>query len=306
MVGIFFNKRGYITVFTLITSLALITSVFLSINTGKYFFEQNFTDTATDSIALSLATWESRGLNSIAILNYGMTRSVYYIRVVLMLWASSIGVALAGHPALFYHLCKRAPGVIRKLWASGVKFSEMAKRIKIAVPLLVVGCYRELLKYYRINGLIYPSLPVPANKGDAVLRLYLKDGKPLSIAGIVREAKGEARSHKPKNRFKRILYRLLTRIFFSQVRFIFGLKGEIVPQVKEPYFDEKQVICFYGYSVKRRPFLDTIFDHDYRNFALSCAKPFGGTLYRATWKSKLVAAESKMAKKLRKGGNYDF
>ncbi len=300
MIGLFFDRRGYVTAFTLVTSLALITSVFLSINTGKYFYEQNSVETAADSIAISLATWESRGLNAIAILNYGMSRSVHLIRVVLLLWVSSIGLALSGNPSLFFHLSKKAPAVIRKLWDSGVKFSNMAKKIKKAVPPLMLACLSRLLKYYNINGFLYPSIPAPGRRSDAVLRLCLEDGEPLTITGIMGELRGKARSHRPKSRFKRFFFKRLTRIFFSQVRFLFALKGEIIPQVTERDFHEKQVVYFVGYSGSRAPLLGTIFNEKYRNYAVSCAKPYGGTSFKAAWKSRRVKPESKTVQMLTK------
>lgn len=306
MIGLFLNKRGYITGFTLIVSLLLISSVFLSINTGKYYFEQNHIENAADSIALSLATWESRGLNVIAMLNYGMERSIRYIRIVLMLWVASIGVALYGNPSLFFHLSRKAPGIIQKLWNAGVKFSKMAKRVKNAIPLLLLSCFRKLLKYYGIHGFIYPSLPFSEKKNDVALRLHLKDGEPLSIIQILHEAKGKARSYKPKNRFKRFFYKVLTRIFFSSIRFLFNLKGEIIPQVMEEDFHEKQMIYFFGYSGRRKPFLNNIFQEKYRNYAVSCAKPDGGTSYDARWKSRRIKPKSDTTKIFGKGVPYGF
>ncbi len=290
------GNKGTVLILFAVTSLAVITAVGLSIDTGAYLYDRSYTEEGSDAISLSLATVEARGLNTIAYLNVGMVEAVANIRRILLVWAASLGAAISGHPAYFFTLTRKAPEAIRRLWALGVTYSKTARSVRDRLPPILLAYLGYLLNYYKLSGTALASFPELGKKPSA-LSLLLKDGEPLTLTGIIQEAKSTANSHRSRNFFKKKFARMLRKLFFHTLKKVLRLRGSIIPQVLMSNFQERQRVIFTGTHGKRKPFFIQIFEREYSNVAYSAAQPFGGTAKKGTWRSRLIEVENPLRRK---------
>jgi len=273
-----------------------------AVNMGAYFYDRSYTETSGDAIALSVSTAEARGMNTIAFLNEGMFTAVGHIRTILVAWGASIGVALSGHIAPFLRLTRNAPGTIRKLWAEGVALSKTARKIRKAYPGILYGYSLSLLGYYGVKGVVYQHGVKEKEGRTRHLSLEMEDGKPIDLLSIAREARRSVRVKKPRNPFKRHLFKFVMRAFTHALEKALRLKGKIIPQIVKDSSVSGETVIFLGTHGKRNPYFRAFFPYRYRNVTRGTALVTGGTFRRATWTSRLVPFREKNQKDGRKRG----
>lgn len=294
------RKKGSITVFFSISLVAVVTAVFLSINAGKYYTERKQTDNAAEAIALSLATWEARYMNCAALLNKGTVECIWFIRMLLIRGAAAVGQAVGGHLSPIIIFSRVAPKAIRSLWSYARKYSDLNKKIKKLYFPTLLECEREMAKYYGVNGISYPLLPGDKGNSRRRLSLPLRESDALMIFGSIKEAIARARSHKPKNPFKRKLFKIAFGMFERTVRHLFRLKGNVhlqVPLDKAPVMGK---IHYLAYTDETSPFLNNLFEKRYRTWNVAAATIKAGGVYSWTWKSRLIPSDSNVFQKLMK------
>jgi len=290
------DKKGAVLPLCAVTAIALVTAVGFAVNMGAYFYDRSYTENSGDAIALSLSTVEARGMNAVAFLNEGMFTAVGHIRTILVAWIASIGVALSGHIAPFLRLTRRAPGTIRKLWAEGVTLSKVARKIRKTYPGILHGYTISLMRYYSVKGVVTQQRRKVKNGKTHTLSLEVKDGKPLELLSIVREAKGSMRVKRPRNPFKRHLFKFLMRNFSGALKKALRLKGKIIPQVVKESSSSGETIIFLGSHGTKETYFRSLFPYSYKNVTRGTALVTGGSYRRATWTSRLIPFREKRSK----------
>jgi len=241
-----------------------------------------------DSIALSAATWEARGLNIIAALNDGILQTLRLIRWTCIVWAALAIAACFGSVGPFLEYSRRAPGILRNLWDCALQLSRWSGKVRDAIPWLVLQETASLADRFHIRGTLIPMDPRGKHDGKNTLELHIAPGPPITfeeaISPITRIPRKIA-----KWRWAKRIVRLVTSVIERALRGILGdIPGSIRMLVPEEDLPLRQKVRFAGWrspSPLPVPFLPLPKSAPIADFAVG--EVYGGAAAEMTWKSRL-------------------
>ena len=298
MIGFFYRpavhaaagNHGQATTLLVVVSGTLLAVVFTGVALHHYYLGRQAAADAIDSIALSAATWEARGLNLIAALNDGAMQCIRVIRWTCVIWgvlavSAAFGV---GVPA-FLAFTRQARRIVPGYWDTAHLLVDWSGKIRKAVPFLLLAETASLAKKGNVTGVLYPLNPHGPHDGKGTLELHVAPGPPLHLAEAIAPATG-ALDRLKKTRILKGAMKTVVAALDSALRGILGVtKGPIRMLTPEPDFRERQWVRFTGYmerSVLPIPFLG---EGGSRRFPSTAdAEPYGGTSTEMTWNSRLA------------------
>jgi hypothetical protein len=283
------GNKGQAAVLFLTTSAAIIAVVFATIYTSHLGAEKTASSNAVDTIALSAATWEARGLNTISALNEGILLCLRIIRWICIGWAAMALAACTGVGAsAFVAYCEKAPKMIRSYWKCAKQLEEWSMKVKSATPYLVLSETAGLSRKLSVLGALYPLNPKGPHDGDSTLELHLAPGRPL----LLLDALGPVSS--VLNRIKKwtllgSLVRTVVSALDRAVRSIIGAGGDQIRMLEpEEDFPKRQYVRFAGAArVNPLPIPYFRWPIPDRFPFTAFAEPYGGKTAEMTWKSRL-------------------
>ncbi|RMG57030.1 MAG: hypothetical protein D6713_10395 [Deltaproteobacteria bacterium] len=294
------KKRGSAAVLVLVCLSALLGSFSFAVNVGKYFHEKTSTDVAAEAIALSLATWEARHLNISAALNEATVSCIKGIRLILMKGAVSVGLAVHGNFGPIFRFSREGRKAVKKLWSLATKYSSLNRKVRKTYPLVLAESLRELCSYYDVKGIPFPLISGSKGKGNSSLILPVVESPNLEISGSIRAAIRKARSYKPRNPFKKKLFKVAYSLFERILRAFFSLKGHAFLQVPARKAEELGKIHILAVSREKSPFLSSFYPKKYRTWSVAAATVIPGDVFKPTWKSRLTEVSQKAKNSLLK------
>lgn len=283
------GERGQAALLLVTTVAVILSLIFATVRFCHLGSEKVGIANAVDSIALSAATWEARGLNIIATLNNGILQCLGAIRWICAIWAAlAISALFGGWPA-FAAYSKRAPRLIRSYWKCARQFSEWADTIRKAVPYLVIAETATLSRKQGIVGSLYPFNPAGRHDAETTLELHVKPGPPLTLADAFGPlSRVRNYSHK-KKWIAKILRRVLGVLDGATSSLLRNSGGPVRLLVPEDDFPRRQKIRFAGGKTAETlpvPMADWI--GKVRFASEATAEPHGGDAAAMTWKSRLT------------------
>ena len=284
------GNHGQATTLLVVVSGTLLAVVFTDVALHHYYLGRQAAADAIDSIALSAATWEARGLNLIAALNDGAMQCIRVIRWTCVIWgvlavSAAFGV---GVPA-FLAFTRQARRIVPGYWDTAHLLVDWSGKIRKAVPFLLLAETASLAKKSNVTGVLYPLNPRGPHDGKGTLELHVAPGPPLHLAEAIAPVTG-ALDRLKKTRILKGAIKTVVAALDAALRGILGVtKGPIRMLSPEPDFRERQWVRFTGYmerSVLPIPFLG---EGGSRRFPSTAdAEPYGGTSTEMTWNSRLA------------------
>jgi hypothetical protein len=283
------GNRGQATTLFVVVAGTLISVVFVGMGIHHYHLGRQASADAIDSIALSAATWEARGLNLVAALNDGAVQCIRVIRWTCAIWgvlavSAAFGV---GVPA-FLAFTRQARRIVPAYWDTAHQLVSWSGKIRKAIPYLVLSETVSLAKQRNVTGVLYPLNPRGPHDGKGTLELHVAPGPPLYLAEAIVPVTG-ALGRLKKTRILKGAVKTVVAALDAALRGILGVtKGPIRMLAPEPDFRQRQWVRFTGYmerSVLPIPFLGE--DGSRRFPSTADAEPYGGTSTEMTWKSRL-------------------
>ena len=283
------GNRGQAMALFLVVAGTLLSVVFVSIALNHVYIGRVASANAVDSIALSAATWEARGLNLIAALNDGVTQCLRVIRSTCAVWAT-LAVAAAfgvGVPA-FLSFTRQARRLVSGYWDTAHLLVSWSEKIRKITPYLVLGEATSLARKRNVTGAIYPWNPKGPHDGKNTLELHLAPGPPIHLSEAVAPVTGAL------NRLKNIRFlggaaKAVIAALDAALRVVLGnTKGPIRLLVPEKDFRERQRVGYAGFLSHPSlpiPFLNLAGTGRFPSSAE--AEPYGGGPTEMTWKSRL-------------------
>ncbi len=275
------GDRGQAVALFLITAVLLLSLIFSAVYLSHQGVLKITAANKIDSIAISAATWEARGLNLIAALNEGVYECIRLIRWVCAIWAVLAIAAATGYgAALFSAYSDYAEDIIRNLWDRATELSEWAERVKDMTPSLVIAETATLSMKLKVSGILMPANPGGSHDAKETLELHLKKGEKIGISEAlapILDLLGSGIGGAVKSILNPILAGIL------------GASQEPIQLlIPEDDFEKRQFIRYSGYREAdglSLPFLGPL---GRRRYAFStCAQPYGGGCTEMTWKSRL-------------------
>jgi hypothetical protein len=283
------GNRGQATALFLVVAGTLLSVLLAAVALSHHSVERVMAVDAFDSIALSAATWEARGLNLIAALNDGVVQCLRAIRATSTAWAAlAVAAAFgAGIPA-FLAFTRQARRLVSGYWDTAHLLVAWSGKIRQLTPYLALADATSLAGKLGVTGALYPSNPRGPHDGKNTLELHLLPGDPIHLSEAI------APVHAALARLKKI------RVLQGAVKTVIGAldgavrglignpKGPIRMLVPEKDFPERQRIGYAGYRTRAClpiPFLSEGGTRRYPGMAE--AEPYGGGPAEMTWKSRL-------------------
>ncbi len=238
-----------------------------------------------DSVAISAATWEARGLNLIAALNEGVYECIRLIRWICAIWAVLAIASATGYgAAIFSAYSDYAEDIIRNVWERATELADWAERVKEMTPSLVLAETAALSAKLGVTGVLTPTNPVGSHDSEGTLELHLKKGKKIGISEAlapILDLLGSGIGGAVKSILNPILAGIL------------GASQEPIRLlIPEDDFDRRQVVRFSGYREAEGLSVPFIGPLGRRRYAFSTtAQPYGGGSTEMTWKSRLFETE---------------
>jgi len=289
------NDFGQAAVLFITTITAILALVFAVVYTSHLGSEKVASSNAVDSIALSAATWEARGLNLIAALNDGILQCIRAIRLICTVWASLAVAAVlgAGMPA-FIAYSQRAPGMIRSYWNTAKELEKWAGKIKAITPSIVLSETASLSRKLKVTGALIPFNPKGPHDGDNTLELHLKPGAPIRLVDAmapITAVPGRIGKWKLASR----IIRAVTGIIDPAIRSILGAEGAPIRMLEpEDDFTSRQKVRFTGFkTVSPLPIPYLAMSDKHRFPSDSFAEPYGGGTALMSWKSRITEKPGK-------------
>jgi hypothetical protein len=276
------GNKGQAAALFLVTAVLVLSLVFSAIYISHQGVLKIASANKIDSVALSAATWEARGLNLIAALNDGVYQCIRLIRWICAIWAVLAVAAATGYgAALFSAYSDYAEEIIRNLWNRATELAEWAEKVKEATPSLVLADAVSLSLKMNVVGMLTPGNPKGAHDGKNTLELHLKKGKPIGLSealspilDLLGSGIGDA--------VKAILNPILAGLLGAS-------QEPIRLLVPEDDFDKRQFVRFSGYRDEDGLDLPFIGPAGRRRYPFSTyACPYGGGSTSMTWQSRLI------------------
>jgi hypothetical protein len=284
------GRSGQAALLLVVTLTAAASLVFAAVYLSHLGGEKVAAADAVDSLALSAATWEARGLNVIAALNDGIRQCFGLIRLTSAVWAGLALAALtgAGLPA-FLDYTRTAVRLIKGYWRTARQLAEWSERVKKAVPGLVLSETVELARKTKVAGSLWPANPHGGHDGKDTLELHLTHGSPAHLMdnmGPVVQARNVIAVLAVKSKTAAFILGVLNGAFAS---ILSGNSEPIRMLVPESDFEERQHVRFTG-TRKSDPLPIPLLGmsggeplpHE------AWAEPYGGGATSMTWRSRLV------------------
>jgi len=283
------GNRGQATTLLVVVSGTLLAVVFTGMALHHYSLGRQAAADAIDSIALSAATWEARGMNLIAALNDGAWQCIRVIRWTCAVWgvlavSAAFGV---GVPA-FLAFTRQARRIIPGYWDTAHLLVSWSGKIRKVIPYLVLSETVSLARKLNVTGVLYPLNPRGAHDGKGTLQLHVAPGPPLHLAEAIAPVTG-ALGRLKKIRVLKGAAKTVVAALDGALRGILGVtKGPIRMLAPEPDFRERQWVRFTGYQERSALPVPFLGEGGSRRFpSTSDAEPYGGTSTEMTWGSRL-------------------
>jgi len=283
------GERGQATTLLLVVAGTLLSVLFVAVALNHHYVAKVISVDAIDSIALSAATWEARGLNLIAALNDGVAQCLRVIRWTSTAWAVlAVGAAFGvGIPA-FLAFTRQARRLVTGYWDTAHLLVSWSGKIRQLTPYLALGEAASLAGKRGVTGALYPWNPRGPHDGKNTLELHLSPGEPIHLSDAMSPVTGaltRLRKMKPLSGPVKTVIAALD----GAVQGVLGNpKGPIRMLVPEQDFQERQRVGYAGFRTQsslRIPFLDEEGSRRYPGEAE--AEPYGGGPAEMTWKSRL-------------------
>jgi hypothetical protein len=287
---------GQAAVLLLTVLTAILSVAFMTVYISHLGAEKVASSNAVDSIALSAATWEARGLNMIAALNEGIEQCFRLIRWTAVLWAVMAISALTGIGlSAFLKYSRQAARVIRSSWNTARRFAEWAERIKEAIPYFVLAETVRLSRKLQVNGVLYPFDPKGPHDHERTLELHLTRSAPLTLADAISPINNVKQKIRKWKWAKKIAGKVVG-IIDSSLRSILGATpGPIYMLVPEIDLPVRQKVRFTGFKkVSSIPVI--YFPPASKNRFLfeTSAEPYGGSATEMSWRSRFTVWKRKI------------
>jgi hypothetical protein len=284
------GNRGQATTLFVVVAGTLIAVVLAGMGIHHYHLGRQASADAIDSIALSAATWEARGLNLVAALNDGAVQCIRVIRWTCAVWAVlAVSAAFGVGVPAFLAFTRQARRIIPGYWDTAHLLVSWSGKIHKAVPYLVLAETASLARKHNVTGVLYPWNPRGPHDGKGTLELHLAPGPPLSLAEAVAPVTG-ALARLKKIRILKGAVKTVVAALDAALRGILGVtKGPIRMLEPETDFRERQWVRFTGHMERSAlpiPFLGE--GGSRRHPSTADAEPYGGTSTEMTWKSRLA------------------
>jgi len=284
------GNRGQATALFLVVASTLLSVVFAAVALNHHYLGKIASADAVDSIALSAATWEARGLNLIAALNDGVGQCIRVIRWTCAVWAT-LAVAAAfgvGVPA-FLTFTRQARRLVSGYWNIAHLLVSWSDKIRKATPFLVTVETASLAKKLHVTGTLSPWNPRGPHDGQNTLELHLAPGEPIHLMEAIAPITGAL------NRLKRIRFmkdatKAVVSSLEGALRGVLGdAKGPIRMLEPESDFRERQHVGFAGFQTRPTFPIPLLGDGESRRYpAFAEAEPYGGGTAEMTWRSRLT------------------
>jgi len=282
------GRTGQATILLLATVSAVLAAGLAAVQLQHLGSEKVAVANRIDAVALSAATWEARGLNVIAALNDGILQALRLIRWTCVVWAALAVAACFGAVEPFLEYSRRAPKILRNLWACALQLSQWSFKVREAIPWIVLQETASLSAMYDIRGVVTPGNPRGEHDGENTLELHLASGPPISFMDAITPITRIPRKI-AKWKWARRIARLVTSVITRAMRGILGdVPGTIRMLVPEEHLPHRQKVRFAGErppSPLPVPFLPMRNAAPIAEFAIGEA--YGGGASEATWKSRL-------------------
>jgi hypothetical protein len=281
---------GQATVLLLTTLMAVLSVVYAAVYVAHLGAEKVASANAIDSIALSAATWEARGLNVIAGLNDGIQQCFRLIRWTCVLWAAMAIAACTGLglPA-FLEYSKRAARIIRSTWRTAQQFAKWAEKVKAAIPFIILAETANLSRELKVTGALYPLDPRGPHDDERTLELHLTLSPPLTLADALSPIQRVKKKISKWKWAKKIVRRIVGIIDYALRPLLGSNPAPVVMLIPEDHLPERQQVRFSGFkavSPIRIPFFSAASKN--RFYFDTCAEPYGGGATDMTWKSRFT------------------
>ena len=283
------GERGQATTLFLVVAGTLLSVLFAAVALNHYYLAKVMAVDAIDSIALSAATWEARGLNLIAALNDGVVQCLRVIRWTCAVWAA-LAVAAAfgvGVPA-FLEFTRQARRLVSGYWDTAHLLVSWSGKIRKITPYLALGEATSLARKHNVTGALYPWNLQGPHDGKNTLELHLSPGAPVHLSEAVAPVTGALNRLKKIKLLKGVAKTVIAALDVALQGILGNPKGPIRMLVPEKDFQERQRVGFAGFRTQPSlsiPFLD---EGGSRRFpAAAEAEPYGGGPAEMTWKSRL-------------------
>lgn len=284
------GNRGQATTLLVVVSATLLAVVFTAMGIHHYHLGRQAAADAIDSLALSAATWEARGLNLVAALNDGAVQCIRVIRWTCATWgALAVSAAFgAGVPA-FLAYTRQARRLVSGYWDIAHRLVSWSGKIRNAVPYLIVAETASLARKHHVTGVLSPWNPRGPHDGRDTLELHVAPGPPLSLAEAIAPVTG-ALGRLKKTRILKGPGKAVVAALDAALRGILGsARGPIRMLAPESDFRERQWVRFQGYLERSSLPIPFLGEGGVRRFPSSAeAEPYGGSSTEMTWKSRLV------------------
>ncbi len=245
---------------------------------------------AADAVALSAATWEARGLNTIAALNDGILQCFRVIRWTCVVWAALAVAACsgAGMPA-FAAYTRQAIKTIRAYWKCARELADWSEKVRRAVPALVLADTVSLSRTLKVTGTIHPFDPRGRHDGENTLELHVTPGPPLYLIdalGPIAQVPRRIRNWKWAGH---LVGQICGAIDAAIRTIISGDSRPIRMLVPESDLPKRQKVRFAGVtSSAPLPIPDRDWSKKREFVAEAFAEPYGGSATEMKWKSRLT------------------
>lgn len=283
------GARGQALPLVLVTLATLITMAYATVYVCHLGAEKVRAVDRIDAIALSAATWEARGLNIISGLNDGILQCLKLITWIASIWAA-LAIAAAfgvGIPA-FTAFSNQAPKLIKNYWNTARRLSEMAEKVRKAIPFIVIAETASLMRSSNVVGTIEPFNTSGTHDGQNTLELHLKKSPPVNLASslgpitkMINKLRKLSKTHKTAKFVLGILDSLVGRILAGA--------GNIQMLVPEDDFEKSQFVVFTGsYNSNELPIPVRQWSEGKKFVFRSYAEPYGGSPTAMNWRSRLI------------------
>jgi hypothetical protein len=257
---------GQASVLLLCTVAAILSLVFGVIHVAHLGAEKVASANSVDAIALSAATWEARALNMIAALNDGIEQCFRLIRWTCVLWAAmAIAAATGLGVSAFLEYSKKAGRTIRSAWETARRFSAWERKIRDAVPYLILAETGRLAAQLEVAGALFP---------------YDPRGPPIH------QAKRKIARWKWARKVAKSIFGIIDSVLRSAIG---SDPAPIFMLVPEDHIASRQRVRFAGSrsaSAIPVPFFPS--NPPVRFLTESAAEAYGGTATSMTWKSRFT------------------
>ena len=298
MIGLFYRQavhattgnRGQATTLFVVVSGTLLAAVFAGAALHHYHLGRQAAADAIDSIALSAATWEARGLNLIASLNDGATQCMRIIRWTTAIWAVlAVSAAFGAGVPGFVAYTRQARRIVSGYWDTAHLLVSWSMKIRNAVPYLVLAETASLARKRNITGVLYPWNPRGPHDGKDTLELHVSPGPPVHLVEAMAPITA-ALARLKKVRILKKAAKTVVSALDAAIREIVGnTKGPIRMLGPDTDFGERQRVRFTGYLSRAALPVPILGESGVRRFpSIAEAEPYGGKPSEATWKSRLT------------------